>query len=210
MDLTPELDVFDKTKIPVWEQGQHGGHTRPINQDVLFNNFCEIVELFKKHNIDYAISHGTLLGLVRLGTLIPWDDDMDITLFTKDHSKFPALEEELRNRGYHVPIRTDRPADEVNPLEKMYWYDFVAIKDGEKIEGWFVDKVRDNYVYDKPRIGLAWPEKFFNTLSSVSWRDEVFNAPAFTEEYLERMYGNFPINEENAHRKYIHKNEGEQ
>ena len=204
MEYNPDYDVFDVTKVPVWEQGQHGGHTRPINEDVLFKNFCEITELFKKYKIDYALSHGTLLGLHRLGNLIPWDDDMDITLFTRDHSKFPALEQELRALGYHVPVRTENPSDEVNPLEKMYWYDFVAIKDGEKIEGWFTEKIDKKYVYDAPRVYLAWPERFFNTLETITWRGKEFSCPAHREQYLARMYGNYPINPENAHRKYIH------
>ena len=204
MDINPNLNMFDTTKVPVWEQGQLGGRIRPINEDVLFKNFCEVVEVFTKYGIKYAISHGTLLGLVRLGTLIPWDDDIDVTLFTEDHHKFALAEAELRNKGFFIPVRTANPKDVVNPLEKMWWYDFVAIKDGEKIEGWFTDKTDEKYVYDAPRSGLAWPRKFLDNLAILTWRGKDFTCPDFTEEYLVRMYGTFPINEENAHRKYRH------
>ena len=41
----------------------------------------------KKHNIPYWITAGTLLGAVRHGGFIPWDDDSDIYIMEKDFKK---------------------------------------------------------------------------------------------------------------------------
>lgn len=200
--IDENLDMFDKTKVPVWEQGQLGGRIRLINEDVLFNNFCEIIDVFEKNDIKYAISHGTLLGLVRLGTLIPWDDDIDVTLFVDDKPKFEKAEKALKKKKFYVPIRTENPDDKVNPLEKQFWYDFNAIRDGEKVEGWFTEKIGEKYVYDKHRSGLAWKEKFLDTLGTLTWRGREFTCPNYKEEYLELMYGNEPIVYANRHKKY--------
>lgn len=50
-----------------------------------------IAEFCDKHNLRYYLAEGSLLGAVRHGGFIPWDDDMDIAMPREDYEKFIKL-----------------------------------------------------------------------------------------------------------------------
>lgn len=62
---------------------------------VELNMLAVIDALCQKHDIPYFAGYGTLLGAVREGGFIPWDDDIDLLMLRKDYEKFRkvALEE---------------------------------------------------------------------------------------------------------------------
>lgn len=62
----------------------------------------EVDRICKKHNIKYCIIAGTLLGAVRHGGYIPWDDDADIAMLREEYDKFcKVCEQELNQNKFY-------------------------------------------------------------------------------------------------------------
>ena len=62
----------------------------------------EIDRVCKKYNIQYFADWGTLLGTVRHGGFIPWDDDLDIVMKREDYTKFLEVAAREMEEGFEV------------------------------------------------------------------------------------------------------------
>lgn len=70
----------------------------------------EIDRICKKYNIRWTLAGGSVLGAVRHGGFIPWDDDIDIYMLETDYERFEQVcQTELDPDKYFIQtIETDK------------------------------------------------------------------------------------------------------
>lgn len=60
-------------------------------QNANFTVLKHLVDFLNQNNIEYWLYAGSLLGIVRHGDFIPWDDDIDIAMNKDNYNKFKLL-----------------------------------------------------------------------------------------------------------------------
>lgn len=100
------------------EYNPEGSELRAIQMKML-DILVTVTDICDKYDIPYWLSGGTLLGAVRHGGFIPWDDDVDIELLLPDYKKLLKI------------LPSELPLDMYlqTPEEKSYRMLFSKVRD---------------------------------------------------------------------------------
>ena len=116
-------------------------------QMILLEMLKDIDQVCKKHDIQYFLDSGTLIGAVRHKGFIPWDDDLDIGMLREDYEKFcKVAQDELGERYFWQTWDTDPnypvPFGKVRKRGTLY----VETKSKElKENGFYIDVLPYDY-----------------------------------------------------------------
>lgn len=125
-----------------------------------FNKLC------RENNIKYSLIAGSLIGAVREGGIIPWDDDIDVILMPEEYKKLLAVIRKEKNTRYKALI----------PLEtKDYFMPYIKIVDTHtylidddtiqiKDNGIFIDVFKYGYVKKEKAKRLYKKTKIYRWL----------------------------------------------
>jgi lipopolysaccharide cholinephosphotransferase len=110
----------------------------------------DYVDVFcRKHDIKYTISGGTLLGAVRHGGYIPWDDDMDIQMLRNDYNKFTILWNKNKSEHPYELLNIESGKNMGYPFGKVHNPKTITVIDGLERTGVYIDVFPIDEVLDE-------------------------------------------------------------
>lgn len=165
----------------------------------------KVTAIMEEQKINYVLEAGTLLGIVRENRLLPWDNDLDITI-TGDQA-----EKLLKNRwrfwfaGYRTRVRKFKrdtgPFKKGMPrILKIQTKKFFMFKDYSLMDIFIKYDIDDTYqwtVSDKHPVLKSAPKKFYDKRTLYTFADKDFYVPEDYIGYLEYHYGDWktPVKE---------------
>lgn len=109
-------------------------------QMIMLEILKEVHRICEENNIKYWLGSGTLLGAVRHGGFIPWDDDLDICMLREDYDKFIDVAKTQLTEKYFLQNYDTDPLTQSTYLKVRDRNSILKMNDREKGHiGIFID-----------------------------------------------------------------------
>jgi len=147
-----------------------------LNPEHCKNNLLDYKKVMDKHEIRYGLMFGTLLGAIREGGFIPWDEDVDVFSLEEDRKKMLNALFDFEEYGFKVARYREN---------KKGHFLLSLIRDDDYIDTYFYKKNLNQRVYGDNGIAA----KYLNDTETIDLFDEKFPVPINPKEVLTILYG---------------------
>jgi lipopolysaccharide cholinephosphotransferase len=177
-------------------------------------NFIDAIQIFREHEIFVWLDQGALLGVIRDKKLLPWDPDIDISIWEEDFDKVVAIRKKFEDIGFFVEIHEYKDGmwfsrgegKHIELAKQKREGDFVIRRNAQprnsKLD-LFIKSVISRLpkpvffqlrkfgrkYFSKPPVIFKAPSFYFENFSQIDFLGEKVNIPERYEEYLEFKYG---------------------
>ena len=152
--------------------------------EVRKNEFLKICNLLDKLKIKYFLAAGTLLGAVRNKSFIPWDWDVELSVYSHEvENKMDQLISEIKNSGFTI----NKYSKELSKLKIDFIGKFSKETTSYTIQGWSYNKKKKIYWRNK----FVVPENLIKNMKKIKFYNKYHYAPYPPEDYLKYQYGDW-------------------
>lgn len=148
---------------------------KQINRDIAIKNLKLLAKVFNEAGIKVRPAFGSMLGIVREGNLIEWDEDIDLCILDVEEEKFKTTLWNLKAVGFDL-IRYERRG--------LY----SIMKDGEYIDIYVFTKVSPQIYVTGAAFVLS---KYLEVDFSLDFKGIQVFIPKDYDEYLTFQYGDW-------------------
>ena len=169
------------------------GKNRRIAESML----RDVAGILDQCSIQYWLEGGTLLGIRRENRLLPWDNDIDLSVMIDQSPRFEALFSTLKNAGYRVKTRhfefdTEHFKQGDIRIIKIRQKRFLGLLKGPVCLEIFVKYLLNEQAYWQiADMTKRVPAKFYRSFKNIRFNDYDYAIPEFTDEYLTFRYGDW-------------------
>lgn len=197
--LINELKV-DKEKIYIPVKKDIKNTNRPFEDEQTIDLAREIIKHISynafQDNIPILVDFGTLLGIVRDGDVIQWDDDVDFSI-TEDVFKIDFsmwISEVIKQ--FNGPIKISIRSKTIDNVNVSYLLEFINKTEHIKFRNFLISislrkNVENNSIH-LPSGGMWYaPQKHFSKYEILEWKGEKIFVPYDYKNYLTFLYGDW-------------------
>ncbi len=176
-----------------------GRHTLEGKNGIVALKMLEDVsDILEKNNIEFCLESGTLLGIVREGRLLPWDNDVDISIKEEYLDKLLSSLSEISSLGYRVRSKIFENDSEpfkkgVTRIVKIRNNRFFFFRGKVTLDIYIKFKKDDKYYYQCGQTKKASNATFYEGLEEITFNEKKYKIPSNHEAYLTCKYGNWKI-----------------
>jgi lipopolysaccharide cholinephosphotransferase len=178
------------------------------------NNFIDVITIFGQQGIFVWLDQGALLGVIRDNKLLPWDPDIDISIWDQDFDKATTIGREFEEAGFFVEVHEYKDGmwlsrgngKHIELAKQKREGDFVIRKNAMPRNS-RIDLMIKSLIsflpktlffrlrrfgrkyFSKPPVIFKTPALYFSEFTQIEFLGIRVNVPARYEDYLEFKYG---------------------
>ncbi len=171
------------------------------NVEIALKMLREVTSELEKSGINYWLEGGTLLGVIRENRLLPWDNDMDISMYIKDRWRLVFVAFKLFFKGYRISTRFyNRNLEPFKKGElrmiKVRNYEKFMKKGEVMLDIFLKRKVKNDYFWTvgiKTPVLKSSPAIYYDELDWTTFEGKKYMISKDYDGYLTYRYGAWKI-----------------